>query len=237
MIKSRQNKQIKLLFKLFQKKYRNQTNQFLVFGDHSIKEAKKTNNIVAVYTSNKYKDGILIADEIMKELSPTLTPFDIVAVVKKPETKPYSDKILLLDSVQDPGNVGALIRSAIAFGYKTIIKNEDSASFFNEKTVRATKGNIFYSNLFTKDLEKEIKELKEKGYFIVAGTLSNNTNFTNLKKIKKLALLLGNEGQGINKDLLKLVDYEITIPTINVESLNVFAAGSIIMYELRDLNG
>lgn len=236
VIKSRQNKQIKLLFKLLKKKYQDIENKFLIFGMHAIEEAIKADQKLDVYTSNKRNKGTLISDVLMKELSPTETPYDVVAIVEKPTIKPYANKVLILDSVQDPGNVGSLIRSAVAFGFNTIIRNESSASFYNEKTVRATQGNLFYANLVTANISEEIEKLKQDGYVVVATTLDGNTNFNTLKNTNKIAVILGNEGQGISNEILKLADHNLTLSTLKVESLNVMAAGSIIMYELGDQN-
>lgn len=234
MISSRQNKQIKNLFKLLKKKHQDETNSFLVFGDHAIQEAKRAGFIIEIFTSNGTKEGTLISPEIMKELSTTETPFDNVAVVKKGDIKPYTNKILMLDGVQDPGNVGSLIRSAIGFNFNTIIRSNDSASFYNDKTVRATQGNIFYANLISADLKSEIIKLKELQYKIIATTLEVNSDISALKKHDKIVVILGSEGSGISTDILSLCEYRISIPTTQIESLNVMAAGSIIMYELRE---
>ncbi len=236
MIESRQNTKIKNLFKLLMKKHRDQTNTFLVFGDHLIEEALKTNLVVEIYTSNASKEGTLISEKIMKELSPVESFHDIVAVVNKPTVKPYTNKILIADDIQDPGNLGALIRTASAFGFNTVLRSFSSADFFNDKTVRATQGNLFYNNLLSGDLVEEIKGLKEKGYLIIAATVFNNYNIRAFKNNKKIALILGNEGAGIKDEILMLADQKITIPTTQVESLNVVVAGSIIMYELSGKN-
>ena len=173
-------RQVKELFKLLQKKHRDKTGMFLVFGEHGILEAEKTNNIVEIYTVNNSKKGVLIDKKIIKELAPLSSPTERVAIVKKPSVKPYSDKVLIIDGIQDPGNLGTLIRSAVGFGFSSIIASEDTVDFYNDKVVSAAQGNLFYANLIRKDLVEEIKELKKKGYKIIG---------TDVDKGKKICLL------------------------------------------------
>lgn len=236
MIKSRQNNKIKEVFKLLQKKYRDHSKTFLVFGEHGINEAIKTGNIVEIFTTNNNKSGTLISEKLMKDLSPLFTPTERVAVVKKAKVKPFSDKILLIAGIQDPGNLGTLIRSAVAFGFNTIIANEDTVDFYNEKTVSATQGNLFYANLIREDLLNKIKELKEEGYRIIATDTVLGKNIKTINKTSKIGLILGSEGKGIKEEIKNMADEFVKIETINVESLNVSVAGSVIMYEVSDIN-
>lgn len=236
MIESRQNATIKWLFKLQQKKYRDESGTFLVYGDHSVNEAKKMGMIIEIYTSNYDKEGILISEDLMKKLSSFKSPTDILAVVNKALPKPYSQKILIVDGVQDPGNLGTLIRSAVGFKFTTIIASNDTVDFYNEKTISATQGNLFYANLIRKDLSTAIKNLKEAGYKIIATDAKNGINLKKINKNDKIGLILGNEGSGIKKEVMALADEYVKINTNNIESLNVAMAGSIIMYEVSDLN-
>lgn len=236
MIKSRQNNKIKGLFKLLQKKYRDQNKTFLVFGEHGILEAFKTKSIIEVFTTDNNKSGTLISKKLMKDLSPLLTQTERVAIVKKVEVKPFSDKVLLLAGIQDPGNLGALIRSAVAFDFKTIIASEDTVDFYNEKTVSATQGNLFHANLIRGNLVDKIKELKEKGYKIIATDVVKGSSIKTVNKNSKIGLILGSEGRGIKEEIKNLADQFVKIKTVNVESLNVSVAGSVIMYEVSDIN-
>ncbi len=234
MISSLANQEIKDLFKLKLKKYRDQTNSFLVFGEHLIEEANKTNKVVKIYTTNEALEGILISQEIMEKLKDTKTPFERIAIVKKPDIKPYSNKILILDDVQDPLNVGSLIRTATGFNFKTIIASNKTADFYNEKVIRATQGTLFYSNLIRGELKEIVIKLKEDNYEIVIATLDGDTNLNDLKKHQKLALVLGNEGSGISNEIKELATKKTTIKTSNIESLNVSNAGAILMYEVSN---
>lgn len=236
MIESRQNKKIKDLFKLLQKKYRDQTDNFLVFGEHGINEALKTNNVVEIFTTSKEEEGTLISEKLMRQLSPLLTVTKRVAVVKKSKPSKYSDKVLFIDGIQDPGNLGTLIRSAVGFNFNTVIASEDTVDFYNEKTVSATQGNLFYANLIKGDLIKEIKDLKAKGYQIIATDVNGGINLKKINKIDKIGLILGSEGSGIKEEIKDLANKFVKIETKDIESLNVSIAGSIIMYEVSDIN-
>jgi TrmH family RNA methyltransferase len=229
MITSRQNETIKKYLKLKQKKYRDLESQFLVYGDHLIEMALKRGNIELIITSNDKKEGLLVSKLIMDEFSQTETTFDSLAVCNKVNNQIKSDKILILDDIQNPDNAGALIRSASAFGFRHIIFSLKSADFYNEKTIRASQGAIFDVYHERVDLVSKIKLLKEQGYLIVGATAHGNSLIT--KTSDKVALVLGNEGAGISSKIEALLDLENTIKTENVESLNVSIAGSILMYE------
>ncbi|MDY0277505.1 MAG: RNA methyltransferase [Acholeplasma sp.] len=229
MITSSENEKIKLLKKLKLKKYRDQENRFLVFGEHLIEEANKYNCIEEVFTSNENKEGTLISPILMKTINFTETPYDRVALCKKVINNIKSDKILVLEDVQDPDNVGALLRSASAFGFMHIILSDRCADIYNEKTIRASKGALFHLNIErSRNIINEVTKLQHLNYKVystgVKGTKEYNVD-------RKIVLVLGNEGSGVSKELMTISDYEVVIKTKNVESLNVAIAGSILMYE------
>lgn len=228
MITSKDNEKIKYIKKLKQKKYRDKENVFLIFGDHLIEEAKKHGEIVSIFTSNENKEGILISNEIMKELNYTETPFDILAICKKVIKIHENNKILALADVQNPDNLGALIRSASAFGFTKILISNKTADIYNDKTIRASQGAIFHLDIKRTNLVEELKKLKETGYTIYATDVAGSSN----PKIDlKSVLILGNEGSGVPLELIELSNELVIIKTLNVESLNVAIAGSILMYE------
>lgn len=229
MITSRQNTKIKNYLKLKMKKYRDKEGLFLVYGDHLVESALLYGDVVEILTSNPNASGTHVTEEIMEDFSQTETTFDILAVCRKQKDINKSDIILALDDVQDPDNVGALIRSAVAFGVKHIILGNRSADFYNEKTIRASQGAIFSLTNERVDLEKRLKELKEEGYLIVGADAHGEEKLSH-KETKKV-LVLGNEGAGISTSVKGLLDETITLPTVKVESLNVAIAGSIILYE------
>ncbi len=232
MIFSKQNNSFKRWVKLKTKKYRDSYNLFLVYGKHLIDGARTHQAIDEIITSNSEKEGILISKELMDELQQTETYFDQIAICKKINPVQYSDKVLILDDVQDPDNVGALIRNASAFGFMHVIVSLKSADFYNEKVVRASKGAIFDVYLERKPLESTLMELKKQGFQILYADAHEKGD---PQKTMKTALILGNEGHGISDDVKFLSDGAISISTQNVESLNVSVAGGILMYEWRNL--
>jgi RNA methyltransferase, TrmH family len=232
MITSKDNDQIKHILKLQTKKHRDLHQAFLVYGTHAVEEAIKQGFEIDVYTSNPNQTGTLISEALMKQLSLTDSPLTTLGIVKKPQPKPLSKRILILDDVQDPGNLGTLIRSAVGFGFQTIIASDNSADFYNDKTIRATQGNLFYANLMRQPLIETIQHLKQQGYTIYATALDRDALDIRVVQVpEKCALILGNEGAGVSKEIMALADQLVYIKTKDIESLNVAMAGSIIMYE------
>lgn len=230
MIISKQNKQFKLWKKLKTKKHRDLNDLFLVYGQHLIDKAKEKGALIEVLTSNSEIKGTLIAKELMDELQQTETYIDQIGVCKKINEPLLSNKILILDDVQDPDNVGALIRSATAFDFRHIILSHKSADLYNEKVIRASKGALFDCYIERAHLVSKIEELKNDGFLIIGADAHENGKTTHTQKI---ALILGNEGQGLSEEVKEICDQFATIKTSHVESLNVSIAGSILMYEWR----
>lgn len=226
MIASRQNKQVKQWIKLKHKKYRDQQGRFLVYGKHLIEKAKASHALIDIITDNPDKEGILVSSEIMKDLQQTVTYIDQIGVCKMVNDYIESAAILILDDVQDPDNVGALMRSAAAFGFNHLVLSLGCADMYNEKVIRASKGALFDCFIERKPLDKAFLEIKEKGYFVV-GADAHQTG--SISKQNKIAVVLGNEGHGISDEIKPYIDQYVTIQTKNVESLNVSVAGAIIM--------
>jgi TrmH family RNA methyltransferase len=232
MIISKQNKQFKLWKKLMTKKYRDLNDMFLVYGKHLVDKAKEKGALIEVITSSNEVEGTLLSKELMDELQQTETYIDLIGVCKKTNDKLKSNNILVLDDVQDPDNVGALIRSAAAFDFNHIIMSYKTADLYNEKVIRASKGAIFDCYIERTDLYAKLLDLKSQGYQIVGADAHEKGN---PQKNKKLALVLGNEGHGLTENVKQICDEFVTIKTNQVESLNVSVAGGILMYEWRFL--
>lgn len=230
MIISKQNKQFKTIKKLKLKKYRDIFDKFLVYGDHLIQKAEEKGALEEIITSNPEIKGTLYSKELMDELQLTETYIDQIGLCKKTNPIQTSNNVLILDDVQDPDNVGALIRSASAFNFNHVILSHKSADTYNEKVIRASKGAIFDCYIERANLTSKIIELKTQGYQIVGADAHEEGK---PQKNKKLALILGNEGHGLNKDIKDMCDQFVTIQTNRVESLNVSVAGGILMYEWR----
>lgn len=229
-IESLSNAKVKAWNKLKEKKYRDETGLFLIEGDHLIKEALKKQMVVSTIGLNETYD-YTVNSEILKKLSSQKSGTKEIAVVKKIEEKKVEgDKILILDNIQDPGNLGTIIRSAVAFNISTIILSDDCVDLYNDKVIRSSEGMIFNINIVRKKLIEIIPKIKENGYTVYATTVNGKGYFENDSKI---ALVIGNEGNGIKEDILNLCDKNITIKmNKECESLNAGVAASILMYEL-----
>ena len=163
--------------------------------------------------------------------NPFLKP--IAKQTKKEPTENYSNQILMLDNIQDPGNMGTIIRSAAAFHFDTIIVGNDCVDVYSPKVVRASQGMLFHVNIIVKPLGPAIEELKKQNYQILATNVTGGNNLKTLEKKEKFAIIMGNEGQGVKKELLNKSDSYLYIDIASTcESLNVGVAASIIMYEL-----
>ncbi len=228
MIESKQNKQFKLWKKLKLKKYRDSSDMFLVYGKHIVDKAREKEALIEVLTSNPEIEGTLLSKDLMDELQQTETFIDEIGVCKKLNKPIKSHRILMLDDVQDPDNVGALIRSAAAFDFRHIILSHKSADFYNEKVIRASKGAIFDCYIERANLTLRLGELKAINYQIIGADAHEKGR---VDDVKKVVLVLGNEGHGLNLEVKELCDQFVTIKTKYVESLNVSVAGSILMYE------
>ncbi|MDL2292025.1 RNA methyltransferase [Acholeplasma sp. OttesenSCG-928-E16] len=231
MISSKQNQSFKTWMKLKTKKYRDIYNLFLVFGDDLIEKAREYDAILEIVTNNKDKEGVLISDELMKLIQENTT-FDSFAVCKKVEKDFSSNRVLILDDIQDPTNLGTLLRSAAAFSFMNVYISKKSCDLYHEKTIRSSKGAIFDVDVKRVDLIKQIDILKNSDFMIVCAE-AHESSEVNIDRDQKLALVLGNEGQGVSNKIKEMCHYSYTIETKNVESLNVAAAGAILMHLWR----
>ena len=149
-IDSKQNKTIKETKKLYDKKYRDLNNKFIVEGKHLVDEAYKAGVLEYIITSGDYDLDVktfTTTDEIIKYMTNLPSPQNIIGVCKKNEKQNIGDKILILDQVQDPGNLGTLIRSSVAFDIDTIVLSDNSVDLYNPKVIRSTQGMLFNINI------------------------------------------------------------------------------------------
>ncbi len=240
-ITSINNEYIKYLNSLHQKKNRTLFKEFIIEGKHLVDEAKKAKRLSVVLSNDeallKEYDArqILVTEQIISKLSTTMTPQNILGVVKmKEQTFPTGDCFVLLDNVNDPGNLGTIIRTSIALGVTNILLSSDSVDPFNEKTIRATQGTIFKAHIYVDDLKKIYDLLKKENVQIITTDLKAQKTLDELKVEKKYCLVLGNEANGVSDLSKQMADEAIIIPLQNdVESLNVSIAHSIILYQLQ----
>ena len=242
LITSLENERIKGYVKLKERKYRKKTKTFIVEGFHSVLEAYKSGNIIELIIEKDVElpfdvPTIYVTKEIINKISSVDAPTNIMALCKMKEEKiEYGNKILLLDNVQDPGNLGTIIRSAAAFDIDSIVLSSDTVDMYNPKVVRSTQGMLFHIPIVVKDLESVIDELKEKEIPIYGTRVEYGEDVTNLKEKdkKRFALIMGNEGSGVSSNILDKCDKSLFIDmNERVESLNVAVATSILLYELN----
>ncbi len=240
LITSLNNEHIKELMKLKDKKYRDEKNLFLVDTKHLVMEAYKAGLLkeLILHKDELYPldiDITYVTNEILKKISQTTTPSKIMGLVeKKKEESIIGERVLILDNIQDPGNLGTIIRSAVAFNIDTIVLSDDTVDLYNPKVVRASQGMIFHINIVRRNIHKFINELKNEGYKIVGTKVTNGHDVKEASIYSHFALIIGNEGHGISKDIDELCDEYLYIKmNENCESLNAGVAASIIMYEIN----
>lgn len=231
------NPYIKYLSKLHNAKSRKEERKFLVEGEHLVSEAYKTKNLEAIiYSDSKFKlDGvknIYVSDNIIEKLSLTKTPQKVIGLCKFLENKIENPKsFLLLDNIQDPGNLGTLLRSSLGFNIDKIYLSKGTVDIYNDKVVRSSQGAIFYLDFEYQDLELVIEKLKSESVEVFGTDVSNGLTLDKVSVPNKYAIILGNEGSGISKNILSMVKQNIYIKTnLKLESLNVAIAGSIILH-------
>ncbi|QDP40814.1 TrmH family RNA methyltransferase [Radiobacillus deserti] len=243
MITSIQNTKVKQWSKMKKKKERTETGMFLVEGFHLVQEAVQSEWTVEEII---VQDGVEIpnwarvyqihdvTDNVFQHIADTKTPQGIAAVVHQRQANQLNgNKLLLMDAVQDPGNLGTIIRTADAAGFDGIVLGEGTVDLFNDKVVRATQGSIFHVPIVQQDLPTKIKELQEAGYQVWASTLEESVTYTELQPPKRIALIVGNEGAGISSTIVELADEKVRIPIYGqAESLNVSVATGVLLYYL-----
>lgn len=233
MITSNSNPRIKELKKLQQRKYRRLTNTYLVEGEHLVSEAKDAGVLLSAYTLYDDLEGELITPQVMKYLTQAKGSIRQIGVCKYVVKDSMSDQILILDGVQDPGNMGALMRTAKAFNFDTIFISNGSVDIFNPKVIRSSQGAIFKMNFIFGETVDFIKNLQSLDYSVYGTNVVNGTDLAEVRVKNKFAFILGNEGNGVSTEVRDLQLPNIYINMSSTESLNVSVAGSIIMYELN----
>lgn len=232
MITSLENEKIKYLVKLKTSKYRKKEQRFIVEGAHLVDEARKNNLLIEAYSINEREGYIGVTKAIMDKIANTDTTVTEIGLCKMIEKNELSNKILILDGIQDPGNLGALMRSSKAFGFDTIVLGDGSVDIYNDKVIRSSQGAIFKLNFIKANLLDFIPTLKD--YDIYGTNVINGIDLKDVKTNDKMAIVLGNEGNGISKEVNSLLNKNIYIPIYDTESLNVSVAGGIIMYTLTN---
>lgn len=252
VITSKDNEQIKHIRKLKEKKYRDEFGEYVIEGVKLIKEAiaEKANikTIVACYDCVKNEEidpkvmyeiakynCIYAEEKVFKSISDVQTHQGLLAVMSKEEEEKIDykeDIIVALDDIQDPGNLGTILRTIDSAGLHQIILSKGSGDPYNPKVVRSTMGAILRVNVIeSQNLVDTLKELKKHKYEIVATSLNTNKSIYDID-YKKKVLVIGNEANGVSKEVLDIADEKVIIPMLGkTESLNAAVATGIITYE------
>ncbi len=231
------NQKIKDIKKLQVKKYRDKMGLFLVEGEHLVIEAYKTGNLVELLLEENEIFPIniktsYVTNNILKYISELDTAPKMIGICKKIETDIVGKKILALDDIQDPGNLGTIIRSCVAFNVDTILLSNNSVDLYNSKVIRASQGLIFHINIIRCDLLSYLDNLKKQGFYLYGTKVTNGSNVKKIAKKDKFVIIMGNEGNGVHEETLELCDEYIYIKMNDAcESLNVGVATSIILFE------
>ncbi|WP_099188660.1 TrmH family RNA methyltransferase [Tepidibacter mesophilus] len=257
-ITSKDNERIKYTKSLLKSKKRSQEKKFIIEGYRIVKQAVECSAVIdyIVYNDeflNKEEHKKFIEElefdnyklykttnKLFKEVSDTEKPQGIIAVVEYKEhslnesLKKETDFIVVLDRIQDPGNMGTIIRTADAAGAESIILLKGCVDVYNPKVIRSTMGSIFDMNIIN-CIDEDLNIIKNKGFNIVSSYLNTDNYYNNVNYGNKVALVIGNEGNGIKDEIIDKSDILVKIPIYGkAESLNAAMASGILMYEIKN---
>ena len=243
IITSKSNSVVKNAKKLHQKKYRKSA--YLIEGWHLFEEAVQAGvTIEKIFALESYREQLVafpqtvwVSEDILLDLADSQTPQGIVAVVQKEEVEQTDfsqGKFLFLEDVQDPGNVGTIIRTADAAGFTGVIVSDKSADIYSLKTLRSMQGSHFHLPIYQMSSQALLKETKEAAIPVLATTLSKvSVDYRELPPIENFVLVMGNEGQGISSLMAESADQLVHISMKGqAESLNVAVAAGILIFHL-----
>ena len=247
-ISSKENKIFRLCQQLSQKKYRDRIGLYLIEGENLLEEAVKNGAEIRTVLARPDYGGrffgtedkaFFLDDNLFRQLAQTETSQGIIAIVAKPEISParFLDEdggnFVVLDRLQDPGNIGTILRTADAAGYSLAIVLKGTADVFSSKVVRAATGSLFRMPVVFMDSVDELMEFtRAAGKKLVATCFDTDRYYYDENLKENIALIIGNEGNGISRELIEGSDLKIKIPMHgNIESLNASVAAGILMYE------
>ncbi|MFD1358434.1 TrmH family RNA methyltransferase [Fictibacillus halophilus] len=248
-IESDSNASLKQWKKLHTRKEREKTGTFLLEGPHLIEEAissgAKLQHVIIEENFEIREDWLKekftlwsVPAKLMKQLSETEKPQGIIAVcemTEQPEERiKRNGRYLLIDGVQDPGNLGTIIRTADSAGLDGVFLGEGTADLYNGKTVRSTQGSLFHLTITKADLKEIITECKAEDVPVISTSLQEAVDMRELPEMNGFALIVGNEGQGVKEMFQEESSINVKIPIFGqAESLNVSVATGILLYELQ----
>lgn len=243
VITSLDNEKVKMFKKLQKKKYRDEYNLFIVEGEHLAIEAFRAGVLEELILeegtdlpfSSPYG---YYSREVLSKISAMDNPSSVMALCRKRDRdgeEVEGNRILVLDDVQDPGNLGTIIRSALAFGVTTIVLSEETVDLYNPKVLRATQGMIFHTNIIVRNVYDWVRMIKASDFRVYGTCVDGGVDVKSLtpEDKEKFVLIVGNEGNGVKRRILDLCHENLYIKmNADVESLNVAVATSILLYEL-----
>ena len=237
MIESLNNEKIKYYTKLNDKKYRKSEKLFIAAGEHLVTEALKKNIVKEILLlngeENVYGDVTYVISDILKKVSDLTNYPKVLAICYIKDDLKIEGNVVALDNIKDPGNLGTIIRSAVAFNYDTILLSEECVDVYNSKVVRATEGMLFNVNIVTCDLFSTLLKLKESGYKIYGTDVVNGESPA--YESNKHVLIIGSEARGMSNSIREICDKNLYIKMNDkCESLNAGVSASILMYELGE---
>ena len=233
------NQKIKDIKKLQQKKYRDLTNTFFIESEHLVEEAYKNGYLkeLLLKEGTNIKLDIetnYLTEEVIKYITDLESPKNVMGICIKKEIKRIGNKVLALDGIQDPGNLGTIIRSAVAFNIDTIILGNNCVDVYNSKVIRSSQGMIFNIEIVNGNLNEILSGLKNNNYTIMGTKVDNGKDIRDINIPEKFVIVMGNEGNGMSDEITNVCDTFIYIKmNQNCESLNVGVATSIILYEVN----
>ncbi|WP_349406972.1 TrmH family RNA methyltransferase [Clostridium perfringens] len=247
-IESKNNNLFKEIKKLKEKKHRIKSNKYLIEGLRFVEEAIKSKvSIDSIIFTESFKEKnpdlflkineniklIQMNETLLKQLCSTENPQGIVGVINMQNKELKSGElVVLVDKVQDPGNMGTIIRTAHAAGAAGIVMTKGTVDIYNDKTLRSTMGSIFYIPIVEDNSLDFVKLLKKEGYKLVVSSLQGKNNFFEENLQGKVMIAVGNEGNGVSDEVYDIADIKVKIPMPGeAESLNVAVATSIMIYE------
>ena len=253
VISSKDNELIKRIKKLKDKKYRDENNEYIIEGVKLIEEAvqekaKIKKVIICDDTTRTYEiptnvmleiakyECVYVTDKIFSSITQVINPQGVMAIIEKntenQEIDYSEDIIVALDNVQDPGNLGTILRTVDSIGLKQIIVTKDTVDAFNSKVVRSTMGAIFRVKIIeTSDLVQSIKEMRKHHFKLMVTSLQTENSIYDIEFNKKI-IVIGNESNGVSKEIQDMADEKAKIPMLGkTESLNASVAAGVVMYE------
>ena len=253
VISSKDNELIKHIKKLKDKKYRDESKEYIIEGVKLIEEAVKENAkikkiIICEDTTRTYEiptnimlgrakyECVYVTDKIFNSITQVTNPQGIMAIIEKnsndAEIDFTQDIIVALDDVQDPGNLGTILRTVDSIGLNQIIVSKETADAFNPKVVRSTMGAIFRVKIIEVDnLQDTIKQIKKHHFKLMVTSLQTDNSIYDIE-FKKKIIVIGNEANGVSNEIQNIADEKAKIPMLGrTESLNASVAAGIVMYE------